>query len=112
MKLINKENALADSPKTTSDWNNKPEEYRLNKIKTLLSGNQKYNIFEVIKAPQNGQIVLKIEKSIEANARGVFLLELEEFLKKEIDRGITVWLELVGDKSKLRNLRGISLKSI
>ena len=35
---------------------------------------------------------------------------LEEKLKKEIDEGLTIWLEPVGDKSKLRNLRGIVIK--
>ena len=37
------------------------------------------------------------------------LLELEEKLKNELDEGITIWLEPVGDKSKLRNLRGINI---
>ena len=41
------------------------------------------------------------------NKRGLFLLELEERLKSAIDKGITIWLEPVGDKSKLRQLRGI-----
>ena len=35
------------------------------------------------------------------------LLELEEKLKSVLDKGISLWLEPVGDKSKLRNLRGI-----
>ena len=35
------------------------------------------------------------------------VLELEEKLKSALDKGISVWLEPVGDKSKLRNLRGI-----
>ena len=40
------------------------------------------------------------------------LLDFEEELKKSIDQGITIWLEPVGDKSKLRNLRGITIKAI
>ena len=38
------------------------------------------------------------------------MLDFEESLKKNIDRGITIWLEPVGDKSKLRNLRGVEIK--
>ena len=38
------------------------------------------------------------------------LLELESYLKENIDKGLTVWLEPVGDRSKLRNLRGIKIK--
>ena len=69
--------------------------------------NTLYEEFEVTSAPENGQIVLRIEKNIPANERGLFLLELEESLKSTVDKGITVWCEPVGDKSKLRNLRGI-----
>ena len=67
--------------------------------------------FEVIKAPDNGQIVLKIEQIIPVNERGLLLLELEEILKSVVDKGITVWCEPVGDKSKLRKLRGVEIKA-
>jgi hypothetical protein len=30
-------------------------------------------------------------------------------LKSAVDRGITVWCEPVGDKSKLRQLRGVKI---
>ena len=36
------------------------------------------------------------------------ILELEEKLKL-IDKGITIWCEPVGDKSKLRKLRGVEI---
>ena len=55
----------------------------------------------------DGQIILKVQKSIPSNIRGILLLDLEDRIKKNIDKGLTVWLEPVGDKSKLRNLRGI-----
>ena len=42
--------------------------------------------------------------------RGIILLDLEEQLKKNIDQGLTVWLEPIGDKSKLRNLRGVKFQ--
>ena len=31
-------------------------------------------------------------------------------MKESVDNAITIWLEPVGDKSKLRNLRGIKIK--
>ena len=40
----------------------------------------------------------------------MLLLDLEERLKKNIDKGLTVWFEPIGDKSKLRNLRGIKIQ--
>ena len=55
--------------------------------------------------------LFKVLESIASNKRGLLLLELEEQLKRKVDNGITVWLEPVGDKSKLRNLRGITFKN-
>ena len=37
--------------------------------------------------------------------------DLEAFLKESIDPGLVVWLEPLGDRSSLRNLRGIEVKS-
>ena len=42
--------------------------------------------------------------------RGILLLEVEKILKEKIDEALMIWLEPVGDKSKLRNLRGIEIK--
>ena len=67
--------------------------------------------FEVFKTPDNGQIVLKASEPIPSNKRGEILLDLEDHLKQNIDKGLTVWFEPIGDKSKLRNLRGIKFQS-
>jgi hypothetical protein len=56
-------------------------------------------------------VTLRIEENIPANERGLFLITLEEKLKKLVDIGLTIWLEPVGDKSKLRNLRGVQIKA-
>ena len=53
----------------------------------------------------------QIEKLINANKRGLLLLDLEEILKSKIDKGVTVWCEPVGDKSVLRKLRGVTIDS-
>ena len=95
------------TPLPSESWKNNTEGKRIELITTELKKNTLYKEFEVTSAAFNGQIVLKIEKAIPANERGLFLLELEENLKSSVDRGITVWCEPVGDKSKLRNLRGI-----
>jgi len=95
------------TPTTTENWKNNTEEKRIELLFKELKKNILYKDFEVTSATSNGQIVLKIEKVIPAHERGLLLLELEENLKSSIDKGITVWCEPVGDKSKLRNLRGI-----
>jgi|TARA_Y100000031_G_scaffold147432_1_gene182488 hypothetical protein len=96
------------TPITSQDWRMKSEENRINIVSEILKKNSLYRDFEVIKAPDNGQIVLKIERIIPANQRGLLLLALEENLKL-IDEGITIWCEPVGDKSKLRKLRGVEI---
>ena len=95
------------TPETSEDWKNKTVNNRIDIINQELKKDDAYKDFNVIDAPDNGQIVLKIERKIPANERGLFLLKLEERLKSAIDKGITIWLEPVGDKSKLRQLRGI-----
>lgn len=110
MNYINKENAEKESPYPSSDWINKDEEVRKSDISLFLKSDASYSDFEVIKAYENGHVILRIEKNIQANERGMLLLKLELALKQKIDEGITLWLEPVGDKSKLRSLRGIELK--
>jgi len=110
INYINKDNSLAESPKVSLEWKQKSEKERIKLITDKLIENPLYKNFEVVKAEKNAQVVLRIEKSIPASKRGVMLLELEEMLKNFVDKSITIWLEPVGDKSKLRNLRGIKFK--
>ena len=81
-------------------------------ILNIINSNKSYDGFNVVEADDNGQVILKTERIIPASTRGVLLLELEEKLKNNIEKAITVWLQPVGDKSKLRNLRGIKFKSV
>ena len=100
----------AATPTTSKDWVVKSEKDRIEMISKELNKNILYKGFEVVKVPDNGQIVLRIEKVIPANERGLLLLELEAKLKL-IDNGITLWCEPVGDKNKLRKLRGIEINT-
>jgi hypothetical protein len=109
---ITKEFSEANSPLVSQDWKDQSEKDRINSIIKILNSEDKYKDFEIINADDDGQVTLKIEKIIPASERGIFLLNLEEKLKDSIDRAITIWLEPVGDKSKLRNLRGINFKTV
>ena len=95
------------TPATGEKWGSLNHDSRIEMIAKELKKDKLYDGFEAVEAPDNGQIVLRIERAIPANERGLLLLELEEKLKSALDRGISVWCEPVGDKSKLRNLRGI-----
>ncbi len=62
-------------------------------------------------AKPDGQIIVSLVKPISASERGPLLLDLEAFLKLAIDPSLVVWLEPLGDRNSLRNLRGIEVKA-
>lgn len=95
----------------TENWIKMSPSDRLLSVKNFIKEDPLYQGIKVEQASENGHVVFRVEHSIAANERGVFLLDLEEKLKHSIDEGITVWLEPVGDKSKLRQLRGVEVKS-
>lgn len=98
------------TPSTSESWKNLSNDKRKDLINNELKKNQNLSEFEVFKTPDNGQIVFKVQKSIPSNKRGLMLLDLEDQLKGNVDKGLTVWFEPVGDKSVLRNLRGIKFQ--
>ena len=108
---ITKEIAVADSPVVGLDWANKSDEDRVSCVLSALKLQKDFENFEVLEAGKNGQVILRTEVNIPANIRGPLLLDLEMSLKNSIEKSITIWLEPVGDKSKLRMLRGIEIKS-
>jgi hypothetical protein len=65
----------------------------------------------VVSANIDGQIIFRYCNSMPANIRGAFLLDIEKYIKDEIDVALTVWLEPIGDRNSLRKLRGIEVKS-
>jgi hypothetical protein len=109
---INKDVAFAETPKPNSKWIKMNIFERKLAITSILKLDGQYKDIEVVNAMNNGQVILEINCSIPASKRGLLLLELEKKLKKQIDISLTVWLNPIGDKSKLRNLRGIKIKEI
>lgn len=101
--------AFDKTPTVKNTWTQLNDDQRIKLIYDEIRNDEKLNEFEVYKTTKDGQIVFKVNKTIPANMRGMLLLDLEEKLKKNIDEGLTVWFEPVGDKSKLRNLRGIKI---
>ena len=111
---INLTYASVVSPETTSKWSTQSESERLDQIKSMIhitdaSWNEKFNI---ISARENGFVVFEFVKSIPVSERSKYLLDIESNLCEKLDSAITIWIAPVGDKSSLRNLRGIEVKSI
>ena len=95
----------------TNFWTDLSDDKRRDLVNKELRKDESLNEFEVYQTLNDGQIVFKVSKTIPSNKRGEILLDLEDKLKKNIDIGLTVWFEPVGDKSKLRNLRGVKISS-
>jgi hypothetical protein len=68
-------------------------------------------ILTAVETKLDGQVIIRLMVPVPADKRGYLLLDLEAFLKESIDPGLVVWLEPFGDRSSLRNLRGIEVKS-
>ena len=103
----------ADVPTPTPGavWTALNESQRLNQVFNKLQNSPKQFLaqIELVTAKADGQVIVHMKHSLPASLRGPFLLDLEEYLR-EIDQALVVWLEPLGDKNSLRNLRGIEVK--
>ncbi len=93
-------------------WTALSERQRVEQVKNKLeaSPTQYLSQIEIVTAKADGQVIVHIKQSLPASQRGPFLLDLECYIR-EIDQALVVWLEPLGDKNSLRNLRGIQVKS-
>lgn len=105
--------ADVQTPVPGSFWMGLDKRQRLDKVIQALEGSPREFItrVQVIAAKEDGQVTIHMSESLPTDQRGPFLLDLEEFLKETIDPAITVWLEPLGDRNSLRNLRGIEVKA-
>jgi hypothetical protein len=89
------------------------EEARLSLVNSTMGTNATFpsNTLIAVDTKMDGQVIIRLQESIAADKRGTLLLDLEAFLKEKIDQGLVVWLEPFGDRSSLRNLRGIEVRS-
>tara|TARA_R110002111_G_scaffold69071_4_gene111819 strand:+ start:129 stop:464 length:336 start_codon:yes stop_codon:yes gene_type:complete len=103
--------AFVDTVQPSENWKKISQTERIELIYNQLHKYQGAETFKVEQADENGQIVIAVDKNIPANERGLYLLELEQTLKEYVDQGLHLWCEPVGDKSALRKLRGVVIKS-
>ena len=99
------------TPSPSSIWKSISEEERIAKVKSAIKdfpGNERIKIKQ---AHIDGQVTIVLNNAMTASERGLFLLDLEGWIKKMLDNGITIWHEPIGDKNSLRNLRGIEVVS-
>jgi hypothetical protein len=113
--MVNIQYADFNTASPSEKWTKLSEAERASLITEALSqvnANKKWieSVF-VLSGKQDGQVIISLVQPLPANKRGSFLLDIEAYLKKEVDPALTIWLEPIGDRNSLRNLRGIEVKS-
>ena len=104
----------ANAPTLTCDrrWMALTDQERILEILRIIEkNNPRFSCIDVVYAKVDGQVILRLTENLGASLRGLLLLDFEEVLKSSVDKGLTVWLEPIGDKSSLRKLRGIEVKN-
>lgn len=111
--MVSLKYAQTNTPSPNQEWRRLSDaERRARVIDALKTGMATVNGAVIIAAAkEDGQIIVNLAEPLSAGKRGQLLLDLEEFLKKTIDPGLAVWLEPLGDRNSLRNLRGIEVKA-
>ena len=103
--------ANAETPVTQTTWKLMPDIERINLLNEQIGKKQDYMSISINKTTESGQVLVQLDGKLSASERGVYLLDFERYLKDNVDQGINVWCETIGDKNSLRNLRGIQIKS-
>lgn len=101
-----------DSPSVSDQWRNSSPEVRLGSINKALRSYESEVEIIAVDALADGQVYLSFESTPSVSERGKILLDLEDRLKDKIERGITVWVNPLGDRSALRKLRGVNIQKI
>ena len=110
---INLSHAFTSTRSPRLSWSEMRDDERLDVIRRGLAaqtGGLSANLI-VTSTKEDGQVIVSFKEPVGAAIRGSILLDLEDYLKAAIDPGLTVWLEPLGDRNSLRNLRGIEVKS-
>jgi hypothetical protein len=105
--------ASVDTPIPASEWAKSSDIERLSRLEQVLTTQKPLfqEILKIASTKPDGQVIVCLKEQLPPNQRGTVLLDLEEFLKEAVDPGLVVWLDALGDKNSLRNLRGIEVKA-
>ena len=90
-------------------WLSLSEDERLKKISFVIAKSGFSASVEATSALNSGFVYLKLLQNMNPGERGSFLLDLEGILKKEVNQGVSVWCDPLGDRNSLRKLRGVQI---
>jgi len=100
----------ASCPVPGEKWNNSTESSRIKMVQSTMDSEDN-SLMNVMYCLDNGYVYVDLLQPIDASQRGIMLLELEFKLKEKLDQALTIWHTPQGDKSSLRRLRGVEVKS-
>lgn len=99
-----------ETPEPGESWRKLPLDERINIVNQAMNSEEE-SLIEIRQCNDNGYVYINLLQPVPASVRGVMLLDFELKLKMEVDEGITIWHVPQGDKSSLRKLRGVEVKS-
>ncbi len=103
--------AEVNSPETSMEWHQLESDQRIKCIVDFRDSRPEFQKLRVTRALIDGQVFVELVEPLPPAVRGSLLLDFESGLKTSVDRGLVVWCEPLGDKSTLRNLRGIEMRT-
>ena len=103
------QHVMAETPLPSADWVLMSESDRIALI-TEKSISSEWRYLDLLSAGANGYVIVSLKDKLGSVQRGEILLNIEDELKKEVDPGLTIWLQPQSDKSVLRKLRGVEIK--
>ncbi|MAI83613.1 MAG: hypothetical protein CMM91_01595 [Rickettsiales bacterium] len=108
-----KSDAFAVTPKPKKKWLELSSSKRLRIVSEKLQfmDEKIFSIIKILSANVEGHIIVKLLKELSPAERGTLLLDIEFYLKNNVDEALYLSVEPMGDKSSLRNLRGLTIKS-
>jgi len=107
-----RDRALEQTPVCSSRWIGLLDDERLDLVRSVIEQNSLYSdTILLCDVAENGFVTIDFKHVVVPNERGGLLLGFEQKLKQSIDRALTVWLKPLGDRSSLRNLRGIEVRN-
>ena len=102
--------AEVDSPEASMVWRQLDSDQRIKCVADFISNRTEFQKIRVTRALPDGQVFVELVEPLPPAVRGSLLLDFESGLKTSVDQGLVVWCEPLGDKSTLRNLRGIEIR--
>tara|TARA_B100000989_G_scaffold297828_1_gene284896 strand:+ start:450 stop:815 length:366 start_codon:yes stop_codon:yes gene_type:complete len=108
-----KSNAFAVTPQPKKKWLELSSSQRLRTIRENIKfmDAKVSSLIKILSANVDGHIIVSLLRELTPAERGTLLLDIEFYLKNNVDEALYLSVEPMGDKSSLRNLRGLTIKS-